>query len=128
MPVSAEAMTILKEIGGAEDIFGKAYNLPAGSTGADAYGNSRPFQTEPSVARFSGTDYFNSPSGNFVYNHGPVMNLTDSPSYPSGHTTYGYTGAVLLAILVPERYGQMMTRGAESSKIAREGKQPVPFR
>ena len=41
------------------------------------------------------------------------MNLTDSPSYPSGHTTYGYTGSVMLAILVPERYQQMITRGAE---------------
>jgi membrane-associated phospholipid phosphatase len=31
------------------------------------------------------------------------MNLVDSPSYPSGHTTYGYTGSVVLAALVPER-------------------------
>jgi hypothetical protein len=55
----------------------------------------------------------NIPSGNYVYNHGPAMNLTDSPSYPSGHTTYGYTGAVLLAVLIPERYEQMIARGAE---------------
>jgi hypothetical protein len=41
------------------------------------------------------------------------MNLVQSPSFPSGHTTYGYTGAVLLAVLVPERYSQMMARGAE---------------
>jgi hypothetical protein len=41
------------------------------------------------------------------------MDLTNSPSYPSGHTTYGYTGAVLLAVLVPERYPQMIVRGAE---------------
>jgi hypothetical protein len=34
-------------------------------------------------------------------------------AYPSGHTTYGYTGAVLLAILVPERYQEMIARGAE---------------
>jgi hypothetical protein len=42
-----------------------------------------------------------------------MMDLTNSPSYPSGHTTYGYTGAVLLAVLVPERYAQMIARGAE---------------
>jgi hypothetical protein len=39
--------------------------------------------------------------------------LTNSPSYPSGHTTYGYTGAILLALLVPERYPRMIVRGAE---------------
>jgi hypothetical protein len=42
-----------------------------------------------------------------------MSNLTDSPSYPSGHTTYGYTGSLILAILVPERYQQMMARAAE---------------
>jgi PAP2 superfamily len=112
-PVSPDEAAILKEIGGVEDIFGKAYNLPAGTAGADAYGNSRPYQTEPSVTRFDGPDYLNRASSNFVYNHGPVMDLTNSPSYPSGHTTYGYTGAILLAVLVPERYEQMITRAAE---------------
>ena len=111
--VAPEVAAILKEMGGVEDIFGKAYKLPAGTAGANAYGNSRPYQTELSVSRFEGPDYLNRPSGNFVYNHGPVMDLTDSPSYPSGHTTYGYTGAVLLAVLVPERYAQMIVRGAE---------------
>jgi hypothetical protein len=41
------------------------------------------------------------------------MNLIDSPSFPSGHTTYGYMGSLLLAILVPERYQEMIARGAE---------------
>jgi len=111
--VSSDASAILKGIGGVEDIFGRAYKLPAGTAGANAYGNSRPYQTEPRVARFEGPDYFNRPSSNFVYNHGPMMDLTNSPSYPSGHTTYGYTGAVLFAVLVPERYSQMIVRGAE---------------
>jgi hypothetical protein len=35
---------------------GKAYGLPAGSAGADAYGDSRPFQTELSVTHFAGPD------------------------------------------------------------------------
>jgi len=111
--VSPDEAAILKEIGGVDDIFGRAYKLPAGAAGADAYGNSRPYQTEPNVARIDGPDYLNKPSSNFVYNHGPAMDLTNSPSYPSGHTTYGFTGAVLLAVLVPERYAQMITRGAE---------------
>ena len=111
--VSAEAMAIYKNNHGVPDIFGKAYGLPAGSPGADPYGNSRPFQTEPELTRIVGLDYFNSPADNIVYNRGPVMNLIKSPSYPSGHTTYGYTGSVLLAILVPDRYQQMIVRAAE---------------
>ncbi len=112
-PVSKEATNILSEINGHSDIFGQNYGHPAGSAGADAYGNSRPFQTEPVIAPIVGPDYFNTPSDNRVYNRGPMMNLTNSPSYPSGHTTYGYTGSILLALLVPERYEQMIARGAE---------------
>jgi hypothetical protein len=111
--VSAEALAILKKIAGDTDIFGKSYGLTAGTSGADAFGDSRPFQTEPSVSPIIGPDYFNVPASNWVYNRGPIMNLINSPSYPSGHTTYGYTGALILAVLVPERYQQMIARGAE---------------
>jgi membrane-associated phospholipid phosphatase len=112
-PVSEAAAAILKDIGGTPDIFGAGYGRPAGSPGADAYGNSRPFQTEPSTAPIIGPDYFNVPSDNMVYNQGPIMNLIDSPSFPSGHTTYGYMGSLVLAVLVPDRYQQMIARGAE---------------
>jgi hypothetical protein len=112
-PVSTEASDILKASGGSTDAFGRAYGLLAGTAGADKFGDSRPFQTEPSFTRITGPDYFNSPSDNYVYNRGPMMDLSNSPSYPSGHTTYGYTGALVLAILVPERYQQMIARGAE---------------
>ena len=60
-----------------------------------------------------GPDYFNVPASNAVYNRGPDSNLTDSPSFPSGHTTYGYMGSILLAVLVPDRYQEMIARGAE---------------
>ena len=112
-PVSTDAIAIYSANGGSPDPFGRAYRLSAGSPGADKYGDSRPFQTEPSLTRIMGPDYFNDPADNYVYNHGVMMDLTNSPSYPSGHTTYGYTGALLLAILIPERYPQMITRGAE---------------
>jgi hypothetical protein len=112
-PVSAEAMAILKSIGGQTDMFGRSYGRPAKSPGANLFGNSRPFQTEPTTLPISGPDYFNTPADNLVYNRGPLMDLTNSPSYPSGHTTYGYMGALVLAVLVPERYPQMITRGAE---------------
>lgn len=111
--VSPQAMDIYKRTGGQTDIFGRSYGLPAGSPGANPYGNSRPFQTEAHTAQFAGLDYFNVPANNGDYNHGPIMDLVNSPSYPSGHTTYGYTGALILALLVPERYQQMVARGAE---------------
>jgi hypothetical protein len=112
-PVSNEAAAILKDNGGVTDEFGKGYGHPAGGPGADVYGDSRPFQTEPTFASITGPDYFNVPSDNIVYNRGPIMNLTDSPSFPSGHTTYGYAGSLLLAILAPQRYQQMIARAAE---------------
>ncbi len=112
-PVSAEAKAILKENGGHPDMFGRNYGRPAGTAGADKFGNSRPFQTEPRIVQIVGPDYLNVPANSDVYNRGPIMNLIDSPSYPSGHTTYGYTGSLLLAVLVPQRYQEMVTRGAE---------------
>lgn len=112
-PVSAEAKAILEKNGGAPDMFGHAYGFPAGSPGAGRYGDARPFQTAPVFARIAGRDYFGTPADNTVYNRGPIMDLINSPSFPSGHTTYGYTGSMLLATLVPERYAEMVVRGAE---------------
>ena len=112
-PVSNAAAAILASRHGITDVFGKAYNVVAGSAGADAYGNSRPFQTEPSLTPIIGPDYFGLPSSNAAFLNGPSQDLTDSPSFPSGHATYGTMEAVLLAILVPERYPQEITRAAE---------------
>ena len=110
---AALAAKILAGEHGVTDIFGKAYGRPAGSPGADPYGDSRPFQTEPALSRFSGRDYFGNEATNTEVLSGPLQNLVASPSYPSGHTTYGYAGSVLLALLVPSRYAQQMTRAAE---------------
>src|SRR5262249_4646606 len=96
-PVSDEALAIFKDVHGAPDPL--AYGRPAGTPGADAFGDSRPFQTEPTILPIIGPDYFNVPASNEVYNRGPIMNLINSPSFPSGHTTYGYMGSLLLAVL-----------------------------
>ncbi len=111
--VSENATAILAAIGGTTDVFGQAYGRPAGSQGADAYGNSRPFQTAARFLAYRADDYFGHPSDSLDWLRGPNQNLMDSPAYPSGHTTYGYTEAVLLAVLVPERYQQMVARAAE---------------
>jgi hypothetical protein len=129
-PVSHEAAEILADVGGVTDIFGKAYGVPAGPEGGDGqdkdcvlpvvdakrgdkFGDPRPFQTEPEVLTFKGNDFFDVPTNNLAYLYGPTQNLTGSPSYPSGHTTYGYTEGMMLALLVPERYPQMVARAAE---------------
>ena len=112
-PVSSEAAAIMDRVGGTTDVFGKAYGRLAGDPGSDAYGDARPLQTDPSLLAFRASDYFGKPSHSVDWLRGPSQNLTDSPSYPSGHTTYGYTESLILAILVPERYQQMIARGAE---------------
>ena len=112
-PVTADGAGILQKIGGSPDVFGASYGHPAGTAGADAYGDSRPFQTESQVIPIIGRDYFGVPANNTVYNRGPVMDLIDSPSFPSGHTTYGYMGSILLAVLIPDRYPQMIVRASE---------------
>ena len=112
-PVSSEAAAILTKVGGTTDVLGQAYHRPAGSAGADPYGDSRPFQTESSFVKFSGTDYFGVTASNDNYLEGPIQSLVSSPSFPSGHTTYGYTESLLLALLVPQRFPQMIVRGAE---------------
>ena len=110
------AEAILTTIKGTQDIFGKAYHLPGGSKGADSLGNSRPFQTEPLVYIVNGNDFFGVRRSFIDYlrgKHDPLQDLRNNPSYPSGHTTYGYTEGLLLALLVPERYPQMIARAAE---------------
>ncbi len=112
-PVSPEAAAIISAIGGTTDVFGKAYGDPAGAKSADPLGDSRPFQTEPKITKYSDPDFFGDPSNNQDYLTGPAQNLIKSPSFPSGHTTYGYTESLLFAVMVPERFTQMVTRGAE---------------
>lgn len=112
-PVSAEWLKIITSQSGEMDPFGRAYHFPAGAPNADRYGDSRPFQTAPELRRFTGRDSFNMLIDNTQYLRGPAMDLTNSPSYPSGHTTFGYTATLILGLLVPERYPQMIARGAE---------------
>jgi membrane-associated phospholipid phosphatase len=113
IPVSKAAADLFAKAGGATDVFGIAYHHPAGSAGADPYGDSRPFQTEANVSAYSASDYFGITASNTDYLSGPIQSLVSSPSFPSGHTTYGYTESLLLAMLVPQRFLQMIARGAE---------------
>jgi membrane-associated phospholipid phosphatase len=111
------AAAILARPGATTDVYGQAYLLPGGvrdpSPGADPCGNSRPFQTDHRLLMYTGADFWGLRSGNALYLDGPTQDLRSSPAFPSGHTTYGYTESVLLGVLVPRRYAQMVVRGAE---------------
>jgi hypothetical protein len=108
------ADAIWKVPGAQTDVFGKAYDLPGGkSPGADPCGDSRPFQTDYRILTYTADDFFGARSGNAFYLDGPAQDLRASPSFPSGHTTYGYTESVLLGIFQPQRYSQMVARAAE---------------
>ena len=108
-PVSGEAEVILTDVNGTQDVFGRAYGPPVGSGKANPFGNSRPFQTEPHFTKYAGKDF----CGSETTNTDNLKHLAANPAYPSGHTVYGYMELVLLALLVPERYQQMVTRAAE---------------
>ncbi|MBE7219982.1 MAG: phosphatase PAP2 family protein, partial [Caulobacteraceae bacterium] len=122
---------------GSYDVFGKAYGHPAGSPGADKYGNSRPFQTAPldatagpRIATYDAMDFFGLTmstrtvlTGDTAADKAAGLNGTDlsnSPSFPSGHTTFGYTESLILAMMVPERMQALAYRGSEygNSRIA----------
>ena len=110
------AAEILKKPGAEVDVYGKAYGLPGvtnASPGADPCGNSRPFQTDYRISMYQANDFGGRPSANVLYLEGPAADLRTNPSFPSGHTTYGYAESVMLGILVPRRYPQMVTRAAE---------------
>ncbi|VIO78305.1 autotransporter domain-containing protein [Bradyrhizobium ivorense] len=81
-------------------------------------GNSRPIQVNPNnIVSFSGVDYFGNPTSNTNILGTNTANsgsgLFANASLPSGHTTFGYTTSLLFAMLVPERYTEMLTRGSE---------------
>ncbi|MGC2462935.1 MAG: phosphatase PAP2 family protein [Steroidobacteraceae bacterium] len=107
-PVSGEAKVILTHVNGTTNVFG-VYKTPAGSAKVNPYGNSRPFQTEPHLTEYGGKDF----CGSETSNADNLQHLAASPAYPSGHTVYDYMESLLLALLVPERYQQMVTRAAE---------------
>jgi uncharacterized protein with beta-barrel porin domain len=101
--------------GGVFNVYDKAY---APITNPNLTGNSRPVQVSPaSIAAFSGVNYFGAATSNTAIIGGVSGNsgsgLFANASFPSGHTTFGFTTSLLFAMLVPERYQEMLTRGSE---------------
>jgi acid phosphatase (class A) len=61
----------------------------------------------------SAKPYFNRPRP-FVTDHHvvPIVEQPNNPSYPSGHATFAYVVAILLADMVPEKAPQIFGRAA----------------
>jgi len=110
-PVSLEAQAILRVANGTTDVFGKAYSLAPGGAHFEVnpFGNPRPFQTQPHFTAYSGKDF----CGSETTNTDTLQPLAANPAYPSNHAAYGYMESLLLGLMVPERYKQMVTRAAE---------------
>jgi hypothetical protein len=101
--------------GGVFNIYDKSY---APVTNPNRTGNSRPVQVSPgSITAFSGTDFFGNATSNTAIIGGVNGNsgsgLFANASFPSGHTTFGYTTSLLMAMLVPEAYTRQLTRASE---------------
>ena len=74
-------------------------------------GNPRPFLVHPNYLQFTG-NVAGIAVSNTEYLSGPIQNLVSQPGFPSAHTAYSSAESVLLALMVPERYQQMITSGA----------------
>ena len=104
---------ILTDVNGTTDVFGRAYEPPAGSlkpTPSAIPGHSRPSRTSP---KYSGQELLRRRDHEHRLSVWSSPASGGKPAYPSGHTIYGYMELLLLALLVPERYQQMVTRAAE---------------
>lgn len=107
---TSDGETVVTELVLSEDgsygIYDQAYGIEDGNP----YGDSRPYQASDEIVTYTGTDYF----GEEVDTGTDILDtLDESPAFPSGHTTYGITSSLLLAILIPERYQELVTRGLE---------------
>ncbi|MFG1392133.1 autotransporter domain-containing protein [Xanthobacter agilis] len=108
--------------GGQYNIYDAAYGPLVPPQQTNLSGDSRPYQVAPTQIQVFSAPTFVAPEvgGTMADTVGPVASsaelnsgLTASAAFPSGHTTYGYTTSLLFAMMVPEMYQEMMTRGSE---------------
>ncbi|MCK8785731.1 autotransporter domain-containing protein [Roseomonas sp. NAR14] len=107
--VSSPATGISLPAGGVFNVYDRAYDPPASTV--NLIGNSRPTQVAlPRYQGFTYNDFFGVPTNNLA---DIVPTLRSNAAFPSGHSAFGFTASTLLALMVPERFQQMLTRGAE---------------
>ena len=82
-----------------DSVLDLAYGVRNTGAGQDVYGSSRPVQVTPSSYT--------------IFDPTALNGLATNPSFPSGHTNYAITDSLLLAMLVPQQYQNLLARGAE---------------
>jgi autotransporter-associated beta strand protein len=112
--VTSNPQLDLKDFFGAADIYGIAYN----ATTADPNGDPRPFQVSSAIASNPFTQANSSQFANQVQQTNAAYSqtwssYTKSPAFPSGHSFYGNTTALLYAILAPGYYQQFVQEGVD---------------
>jgi subtilase-type serine protease len=102
VPAVAPAGYTLPTFNGLPNTTNSVYDLAYGVTntqpGQGIDGNSRPVQVSTRINIFDGSK--------------PSDHVTGT-AFPSGHTTVGYTGSYMLAMLVPQQYRSLLLRGSE---------------
>jgi membrane-associated phospholipid phosphatase len=81
-----------------DSVYDIAYGVKNTDPGQDPLGNSRPFQVSDKIN---------------LLNPALVPQLEASPAFPSGHTSFAFTDALLIGMMVPELYQSMMLRASE---------------
>ncbi|QEM84015.2 autotransporter outer membrane beta-barrel domain-containing protein [Halomonas binhaiensis] len=95
--------------GGQFNIYDLAYQ-PSEADKNDI-GNSRPPQVWPDqIQTFTAEDFFGVETDTAV---DIIPTLKGNAAFPSGHTAFGYSATSLFAQMIPERYQEMLLRGAE---------------
>ncbi len=82
-----------------DSVYDLAYGVTNTQAGQDPYGSSRPYQVAP--GRIS------------VFDPTALSGVDTNPSFPSGHTTYGFVYGTLIGMMVPQAYQSMVLRSAE---------------
>ena len=88
------------------NVYDKAYGVTTSGAGQNPYGDSRPYQVAPPNPDKSVPQIDN-------FAAGITSGLSSNSAIPSGHTTFGTTEALLMAMAVPERFSQSVARGAD---------------
>ncbi|MET0428604.1 MAG: autotransporter domain-containing protein [Microvirga sp.] len=98
----------MKTTFGGFNVSGIAY----GAVSADPNGDPRPYQVTNRIADHSWSKLGLDPSL-AQQQHEAWKSNAESPSYPSGHSTYGHTMALLYAVMVPELYQPFLRSGLD---------------
>lgn len=106
---------------GHDDVYGKAY-IPEGQTDPNPKKDPRPFQVvqyhpPDQIEQFSAPTFVIPTAGQQGPPVGAPMSNTEAnhsvrheASFPSGHTTYAHSSAILFGMMMPEGYQAMMNR------------------